>query len=116
MKKIVRITCSCHPDTDAEICLSSLGIEDDDPCWGTVHTDLEGNVVFSYDEQIDNKEDLNKATSETEFEDIDFHFSCEECEDECTGDIHFEDGSVVREYDLDDDKLLKQLFTQMDLD
>jgi len=116
MKRIERITCRRHPDTDAEICLASSGIKDDDPCWGTVYLNLDGEVVHSYDPAVESKEELNEVTSETPFEDIDFHFSCEDCEDECTADIHFEDGSVEHEYDLDDDELLEQLFEQMGLD
>jgi len=89
MKSIDKLVCDCCQSEDCDITLQTEN--------GKIYIDADGFITFSYCDEDDvgkNIKGLMKKHNITK-DNLEIGGSCNECEDEATVMIHFEDGSIM---------------------
>ena len=85
--EVTKIVCKQCGGEDCDI-----GIAGEKLSWGTVYINISGGISFSYDDDIEEHDDLLEAIKKVPIEKGSI-FSCMDCQDECSATAYFNDGS-----------------------
>lgn len=98
--KLKKIVCHDEDHFNAEcefVVKGSMGHEDSDYYFGNVYVDINGNLSFSYDDNVQDTSDLKRAIKKVGINKIHVHASCDLCEDESVVTYIFNDGTVTKD-------------------
>jgi hypothetical protein len=90
--KINKMICNCGCE---EVSFEIAGGDTEDNAWGSVCINKDGEVTFSYTPEIKTLVDVESIAKDAIIDHI--IIICDSCEDETSGTIEFDDGTIMED-------------------